>query len=401
MSDSTVAQNSAGSLGGGFFGKGTLTGCTVSANTVTVPGATGGGVFGYNSLTLKNCTVSGNSSVGDGGGFEFTYGNHALINCTVVNNVADSDNNGSGNGGGGSASVAGGDSLAIDNTVIANNTDRGGEANDISGKAQVRFSLIEDTPGWTDAGGSGDNLTGVDPALGALQDNGGPTSTHAVAVGSPCLDSGSDALSVAQGFTTDQRGLVRISGVAVDIGAYEMSGPILDLDANDSSGATGNDFLSSFTEEGPAAAIADLDSQITLQAGGVNSAVIVLNNRPDGVLESLSVSGALPGGIAVTDPYDDADGQIVLSGNASAADYQAAIEQFVYTNASENPDATSRSVDVNLFDDSYNGNTARITITINPINDPPTDISLDSTTVNENQSSGTTVGNLSTTDPDG
>jgi len=206
---------------------------------------------------------------------------------------------------------------------------------------------------------------------------------------------------VAQGLTTDQRGLVRISGVAVDIGAYEMSGPILDLDANDSSGATGNDFLSSFTEEGPAAAIADLDSQITLQAGGVNSAVIVLNNRPDGVLESLSVSGALPGGIAVTDPYDDADGQIVLSGNASAADYQAAIEQFVYTNASENPDATSRSVDVNLFDDSYNGNTARITITINPINDPPTGISLDSTTVNENQSTGTTVGNLSTTDPDG
>jgi PKD repeat protein len=59
------------------------------------------------------------------------------------------------------------------------------------------------------------NLTG-DPGLLPLADNGGPTQTHALPVGSIALDVGN-----ANGHLTDQRGLLRIAGAGADIGAYE------------------------------------------------------------------------------------------------------------------------------------------------------------------------------------
>ena len=72
-------------------------------------------------------------------------------------------------------------------------------------------------------GGGGDldaftqhNLLRVDPRLGPLQDNGGPTQTMALLDGSPAFDAGSNPL-----VATDQRGLPRVFGAAVDIGAFE------------------------------------------------------------------------------------------------------------------------------------------------------------------------------------
>jgi hypothetical protein len=53
--------------------------------------------------------------------------------------------------------------------------------------------------------------------LGPLQDNGGPTKTHALLAGSPALNAGNPSqLGVA-----DQRGVVRAGGV--NIGAYQAS----------------------------------------------------------------------------------------------------------------------------------------------------------------------------------
>jgi len=70
----------------------------------------------------------------------------------------------------------------------------------------------------------------VNPQLGLLQDNGGPTATHAPAQTSPAIDQGSSG-----GLTTDQRGLVRPSdfaeianaagGDGSDIGAVELVAP--------------------------------------------------------------------------------------------------------------------------------------------------------------------------------
>jgi hypothetical protein len=69
--------------------------------------------------------------------------------------------------------------------------------------------------------GSNGNIVGttnspVNPRLGALQDNGGPTETMSLLTGSPGIDTGDDALT-----GTDQRGLPRLSGAHVDMGACE------------------------------------------------------------------------------------------------------------------------------------------------------------------------------------
>ena len=66
----------------------------------------------------------------------------------------------------------------------------------------------------------------VNPLLGPLANNGGPTLTHALNNFSPAIDAGSNALAVDQNnaaLTTDQRGagFPRIDHSVVDIGAYE------------------------------------------------------------------------------------------------------------------------------------------------------------------------------------
>jgi hypothetical protein len=83
------------------------------------------------------------------------------------------------------------------------------------------FGLIENPSGATITGGP--NIFGQDPKLGPLADNGGPTPTQALELGSPAIDQG-------QASGVDQRGAPRpfdFAGIALagsnqaDIGAYE------------------------------------------------------------------------------------------------------------------------------------------------------------------------------------
>ena len=60
-----------------------------------------------------------------------------------------------------------------------------------------------------------------DPLLAALGSNGGPTPTMAPLFNSPVVDAGIDTTLSPYNLTTDQRGLPRKFGAAVDIGAYE------------------------------------------------------------------------------------------------------------------------------------------------------------------------------------
>jgi len=68
--------------------------------------------------------------------------------------------------------------------------------------------------------GAGVKRTG-DPGVGPLQDNGGPTLTHALLAGSVALDSGDP--DTADAPATDQRGEARIQGGRIDIGSVEMA----------------------------------------------------------------------------------------------------------------------------------------------------------------------------------
>ena len=82
---------------------------------------------------------------------------------------------------------------------------------------------------WQDGGGAtgifngvAGNLVGVDPKLGPLQSNGGPTPTMALLPGSPAIDAGSNPL----GLTTDQRGSSRGSSVPPPTSVHTNSGPL-------------------------------------------------------------------------------------------------------------------------------------------------------------------------------
>ena len=77
----------------------------------------------------------------------------------------------------------------------------------------------------------------INPKLGPLQDNGGPTFTHALLATSPAIDAGNDAKAPA----TDQRGVRRPQGAASDVGALEVGNANTPPVASDQSvGTTSN-----------------------------------------------------------------------------------------------------------------------------------------------------------------
>jgi len=91
------------------------------------------------------------------------------------------------------------------------------------------FNLIENTSGASFTGDTATNITGQDPQLFPLANNGGPTQTHALMPGSPAIDKGESS-----GATTDQRGAMRpvnlpnpnaTGGDGADIGAFEVQAP--------------------------------------------------------------------------------------------------------------------------------------------------------------------------------
>ena len=246
---SRVTDNKAYTYGGGLFldngTETTISGSTISGNTArrgggidadsptrviasTIAGNTatlgpGGGIaIAGSTLTVERSTVSGNESVSNGGGISGFQAALTLTSSTVAGNTASS-----GYPGGGVSSAGAAPAVALTNTIIADNRNPIGTAPDLVGTFDAAFSLIEDTSGATvTTTVPGSNLTGVDPRLGPLANNGGPTTTRALRSGSPALDKG-------MGSGGDQRGAARPfnlpgvprSGAAgannADIGAYE------------------------------------------------------------------------------------------------------------------------------------------------------------------------------------
>ena len=203
----------------------------IESGTVAISGLTiadgdagtgdGGGIWNDGDLTLTNCTVSGNEADDDGGGI-YNEEDLTLTNCTVSGNEA-------GDNGGG---IYNDEDTDFKNTILANNTattsgpDCGGGDLDSYG-----YNLVEHISGCTinEVENVGTNITGQDPNLGPLANNGGPTETHALLAGSPAID----AIPQAAGGdyngapATDQRGVPRPQGDNCDIGAFEAGPPIL------------------------------------------------------------------------------------------------------------------------------------------------------------------------------
>ncbi len=240
ITNSTISGNLAGDNGGGIWARDamtTITGSTISGNSA---GSSGGGIwansdFFFATTTITNSTISGNAANNNGGGVYIDVGTGTISHSTIVDNISDADHSGTGSGGG--LFVRSG-TLRVDHTIVAQNTDHTRIGPDITGflgaVLDVHFSLIGDNTGSGLAEapvGSPDaqgNLIGdptgvgiINPLLGPLADNGGPTQTHSLLTGSPAINAGDPAFVGPPDH--DQRGFpfVRVSGGRIDIGAFE------------------------------------------------------------------------------------------------------------------------------------------------------------------------------------
>ena len=216
----TLAGNKATNDGGAISlhnsGRLTIEDSTLSGNTATDDG---GAIELYASLPayIRNSTLSGNSA-GDTGGAIYLYDGQTLniINSTLTGNQA------VGKGGAIYLYSYGTDNtLNLISTIVANSSDSGGTRDIFSGGGSIvnaTNSLITNLNGFaftTDV----NNVKGVNPLLGPLANNGGPTQTHGLFAGSPALNKGSNP--DAQSFDQRGTGFPRTVGGLVDIGAFE------------------------------------------------------------------------------------------------------------------------------------------------------------------------------------
>ena len=220
--DLTIMGGAAGSDGGGVYNKAVL---TIERATITGNASSGKGGGIYNAptglLTVVNSTISGNLSKSSGGGL-YNAGTAGLNNLTITTNHADL--------GGGGIAVQGG-TLNIWNSIVSGNIDHAptSKAPDCAGTlSSAGYNLIGDSAGCTIGASAPGILTGVNPVLGSLQDNGGFSPTHALLDGSPAIDAANPSVPGSGGnacLAVDQRGAHRPRGVACDIGAYEAGKP--------------------------------------------------------------------------------------------------------------------------------------------------------------------------------
>lgn len=261
----TIRRSSlAGNLGGGsagalyFIGEGSedpvtpptatfvIEDSTFSGNQAEGPG--GGVVTGYANGEIRRSTISGNSTLDAGGGLLVIYGYVTVDQSTIAGNTADADNDDTEEAGGGLYLLGDGNvpaTVALHSTVIGGNLQDFGQPSDVAaGEAGAilsdGFNLIGVRDGASQffvvgAPNANDDWVGsrVSPVLAglaALEDNGGPTKTHAPSPGSLLVDHGD-----CPGELRDQRGfgdlatlrrpvdeaLIPDSSDGCDIGAFE------------------------------------------------------------------------------------------------------------------------------------------------------------------------------------
>ncbi len=189
--------------------------CTITGNTANRGGGLLHVLAAGNQTTLRSCTITRNTSR-DGTGAALQVGGLDNNPAAPVGPQAGSPSAPGGGGGGGS-----GDGITLGNTIVAGNT--APTYPDVAGKLiSLGHNLIGNGDGATGFLASdlvGTSSAPIDPLLGDLADNGGPTQTYLLLAGSPALAAGDTSLVDS---ATDQRGYDRIVDGFVDIGAVEM-----------------------------------------------------------------------------------------------------------------------------------------------------------------------------------
>ncbi len=250
LSDSLISGNCACLLGpgGGVYNRGgfaILERLVISSNHGDTTG--GGGIANHGSMIVRDSVITANTTGGQALGAGGIRNSGAGAFLTVINSTI-SDNRNDGSVGGGISTKEEGATTTLINSTVTGNRASFSAGGGISTREGATTNLINtivagndnldcqqglvsvppvsgghnlDSDGSCGLSGPGD-LSGVDPLLGELADNGGPTLTHALLAGSPAIDAGDDAECPV----ADQRGAPRPSGGGCDIGAYEAGAAV-------------------------------------------------------------------------------------------------------------------------------------------------------------------------------
>ncbi len=261
---STITGNSSSSGGAIFVNNGAalnLNSSTLSGNSATSDN--GGAIYNNGSMNAVNNTFSGNLSPNGVGGAIINWGTMTLTSNTLVENESQ--------WGGGIYNVATAPATLNNNIVALNVASEFSRGMDLYGTFSGNHNLIgliEGSTGMAIAPNIwGDNGMGsLNPMIGPLANNGGPTFTRALLTGSPAIDQGNSPIH-----TTDQRGYGRYDNLSVsnatdgtDIGAFEALAPSA---ANVS---IGGQFITSHGKGGQG--IAGVTVYLTDEAGNVQTA---------------------------------------------------------------------------------------------------------------------------------
>ena len=192
-------------------GKLTLDNLTVTNGSASV----GGGIHNAGTLTVSNSTIADHLANNAGGIQNDPTGTMTVSNSTIADNTVYIGISGIINYG----------PATLKNTIVANtildDSFLPGECGGTGGVPITDGGYNLDSDGTCGFATENNSLSGVDPMLGPLADNGGPTWTHALLEGSPAIDKGDSFGAIA-----DQRGISRPLGAASDIGAFEFEDTI-------------------------------------------------------------------------------------------------------------------------------------------------------------------------------
>ncbi len=256
ITDNELPEGGGGqtSQGGGIFNVGNL---DIDRSLIANNFATrGGGISNTNQgrVDIRNSTISGNRAFGGGGGIRnVADGRFNIAFTTITANRANEPGGfGESNRFGGGIQDLSPARVSISGSIIAGNTDNRtkfdadfapdcyaptnftftSERSNLLGVLNSNCALRDVIFGDTNSDEFGNNNAPLNPLLGALTNNGGPTRTHALLPGSPAIDG--KTLGTSSTFfdcqSIDQRGEARPSdgdanGTAIcDIGAFERQG---------------------------------------------------------------------------------------------------------------------------------------------------------------------------------